>query len=365
MKESLFIELLQMCTGGRACLSKAPSVQEWKIIYEEARKQTVVGFTIKGLERLPEGQRPPQSLLLQWIGTGEIIRQRNILLNKRCVELQELFSRDGIRSCVLKGQGNALMYPEPLMRQSGDIDIWLMPESGMNIKRTVKYLATLCGKERLNVVYHHTELPIWNDVEVEAHWRPSWRSSPRYNRRLQHWFLDKAGNQFGNIVDNTELHIPTWDFNVVYQLQHMYLHVMQEGLGLRQVLDYYYLLTSERRIDDLRSIVDTIKYLGLYKFAGAIMYVLKSALAMDEHYMIVPPNSKRGMFLLEEIMKSGNFGKQDNRNAKLHRMSGISRSLGQLKRKLRFVKDYPEEVLSGVFQVYHIIWRKCQLWRWE
>lgn len=148
----------------------------------------------------------------------------------------------------------------------------------------------------------------------------------------------------------------------MYLLQHMFLHVLQEGLGFRQVEDYYYLLKSSERTDTTQ-MVETIKFLRLNEFAGAVMYVLQEAL--EEHFLIVPADERRGAFLLNEIMKSGNFGKTDERNWKLHSQTGVRKRVSQLKRKMRFVKDYPVEVLNGPSQVYHILWRKMKLWRWE
>ena len=317
-----------------------------------------------GLEYLRGEYRPPKSVLYPWIDATETTRTRGEVMFRRCVALEKMFSEDGFDCCILKGQGNALLYPNPLTRQSGDIDIWVRPKSGWSIKETVKYLSRKCGKENLHVVYHHTVFPVWDDVVVEVHWRPSWRSSPFFNRRMQRWFLEEADKQFHHYNKESGFHSPTWEFNAVYLLQHMYLHVLQEGLGVRQFVDYYYLLKSERR-REISKVVKDIKYLGLYDFACAVMYVLKKVFAIGDEFMIVPIDKKRGSFLLEEVHLAGNFGYFDKRNDKLHRQTGIRRSFSQLMRKGRFVRDYPEESLSGIFQIYHVIWRVLRLWQME
>ena len=145
------------------------------------------------------------------------------------------------------------------------------------------------------------------------------------------WFLEKADQQFSNKDAESGIIVPTWDFNVVYQLQHMFLHVLKEGIGLRQVIDYYYLLKSDNRVG-YEDVSKTLRYLGLYEFAGAMMYVLKESLAMDEQYLIVPLDERRGRFLYAEILLSGNFGQYDERNADLQRKRGVRRSMAQLKR---------------------------------
>lgn len=362
--QDLFVELLQVALSIRGVLSRIPTTTEWYELYNEAQRHAVVGVLLHGVERLPEPYRPPQLLMLQWIGVVELMRSRNQTVNERCFELQSMFIKDGFECCILKGQGCALLYPDPWARQSGDIDVWVKSIEGKGIKGTVDYLASKCGFDKLHVVYHHTVFPIWDDVEVEVHWRPSWRSSPFYNRRLQRWFSMMSEAQFKSIDKQTGLQVPTLEFNAVYLLQHMFLHVFQEGLGFRQVIDYYYLLVSDKRVSTPR-LQKTIRYLGLYDFACAVMFVLRHALGLEERYLIVPVDEKRGRFLLDEIFQSGNFGQYDERNRSFQTKIGTRRSIGQLRRKLRFIKDYPVETLSGPLQIRNVIWRKLKLWKWE
>lgn len=357
---NLFNELVLVALDKRKGLSHIPTKDEWQYLYVESVRQAICGVLLSGGEKLPKEQRPSSKLLYEWIGNAFLIESRNTVLNQRCVELQNFFAQGGFTSCILKGQGNALMYPVPLRRQSGDIDIWVNGD----VKDISHFLSSKCNMKAQVVGYHHIEFPLWNDVEVEVHWRPSWKSSPLHNRRMQRWFREMSDRQFASVDVQSGLHVPTWDFNVVYLLQHMYLHIFQEGLGLRQVVDYYYLLKSDKRME-VQDLEKTLRRLDLYHFAGAVMYVLREALGMEEKFFIVPVDERRGAFLLEEIMQSGNFGRYDERNRELAQKTGISRSLARLKRQYRFLRDYPIEVLCAPFQVYHVIWRKLKLWRWE
>ena len=351
------LQYLQYCLGSNNQLPQL-SADEWIVIYDFCLRQSLVGIGFCGIERISQEQKPPKGLLLQWYVMAQQIESRNRLLNERSIELQELFAEAGFATCILKGQGNARMYPNPLRRQGGDIDIWVEGKT----KDVIGFLATKCDIKEQVIGYHHVGFPIWKDVDVEVHWRPSWKSSPLYNHRMQCWFREQSDVQFAHIDEQSGLHVPTWGFNVVYQLQHMFLHVLQEGLGMRQVMDYYYLLMSTGKREE-NGISKTLQHLGLWKFAGAVMYVLKAAFALDEQYMIAPIDEKRGKLLLSEILQSGNFGHIDKRNSSLHRKSGISRSVARLKRQDRFLMDYPTEVLCAPFQIYHLIWRKMKLWR--
>lgn len=335
---------------------------DWQQIYDFCMKQSLVGIGFAGCEKVPDNNRPSKELILNWYAQTRQIEGRNQLMNDRCQELQTMFAEAGFATCILKGQGNALMYPNPLRRQSGDIDIWINPKA--NVRKIILFLGTKCDIKRQIIGYHHVKFPIWDDVEVEVHWRPSWRSSPVHNHRLQRWFKEQAGDT----CEKGGLIVPTWEFNVVYQLQHMFLHVLQEGLGLRQVMDYYFVLKARNTDSGNQGNTElgkTLRYLGLWKFAEAMMYVMKEVFALDEAYMIAPVNEKSGRFLLEEILHSGNFGRLDERNTGLHQQHGLKRSLYQLKRSWRFIQSYPSEVICYPLRFYHVIWRKCQLWRWE
>lgn len=360
---TLLKELIWIAIDNRNKLSWKPTQSEWLSLYDESIKHAISGVLIGAVEKLPEDQRPLPPLLYTWIGTTVQIESRNTQLNQRCTEVQTMFAEAGFETCILKGQGNALIYPNPLRRQSGDIDIWVNGKA----KDILSFLATKCDIQKQVIGYHHVEFPIFNDVEVEVHWRPSWKSSPLHNQRMQKWFKEQADAQFNHLDERSGMHVPTWEFNVIYLLQHMYLHIFQEGLGLRQVMDYYYLLHSaeDKLIIENGKLRSTLKYLGLWKFAGAAMYVMQEVFALDEKFMIAPVDKRRGTFLLEEIMRSGNFGRYDERNRELSQKKGISRSLARLKRQYRYLRDYPVEVLCAPFQIYHVIWRKMKLWKWE
>ena len=100
-----------------------------------------------------------------------------------------------------------------------------------------------------------------------------------------------------------------------------------------------------------------LKHLGLWKFAGAVMYVLHEVLGLSEEKMIAPMDEKRGKLLLTEILNGGNFGQYDERYGFRHSFFG--HNLQRLCRDLRLVRYYPAEALSEpIFRMWHFFWRK-------
>ena len=124
-------------------------------------------------------------------------------------------------------------------------------------------------------------------------------------------------------------------------------------------MDYYYLLhhlTAEEREDVLRD----LRHLGLYRFAGAVMYVLREVFGMDEAQMLCPPNDRRGALLLEAILESGNFGHADPLFAGKARTEGIlAHGWRKIKRNLRFLRLCPSEVCwMPFFVTWQYFWRR-------
>lgn len=273
-----------------------------------AEKQSLTGICLP--EECPENLS--KGLLLQWIGQVQLIEQRNLLLNKRVEQLFGMLEKDGFQCCLLKGQGNAMMYLNPLRRCSGDIDVWLNTDEDT----ACQYVKKLYPDAEVS--YKHIHFPIFEDAPVDVHVTPLKFYSGHYLNRLERWIEGKKKEQFEQRISlsdsNRDVSVPTRQFNAVYQLGHMLIHLFDEGLGLRQVVDYYNVLKgldiSEKEREEL---VSTVKALGMCRFARAIMWVESSVLGLPVERCFVEPDARRGKQLLEDILEGGNFGHHSER----------------------------------------------------
>ena len=100
----MIFELIQVAFGYRQQLSRQLSSEEWRGLYEQAGKQAVVGTVFDGVQKLPKEQWPPQSVLFEWIGQTEQIKQQNRKVNAVLKELALLFNANGVRYAIVKGQ---------------------------------------------------------------------------------------------------------------------------------------------------------------------------------------------------------------------------------------------------------------------
>lgn len=352
---NLFYQFLQLSSGAGKKVEE-PTALEWKSLYVQAVKQSLVAFVFEGVSHYVEHndmQKPPLPLLYEWIGSCEQIKQQNKLVDKQCRELTDWFKKEGYASCVLKGQGAARLYPSPGTRQPGDIDIWV--DVGRD---EIVSLMRAKGIEVTVVDYVNCHAAFFKETEVEVHFRPTWMYNPFVNKKVQKWLCETKSQQMRNHDEMMGFAYPTVGFNLVFSLLHIYKHVLFEGIGLRQLTDYYFILrhsTDKEREEAL----STLSSFGLAGFASTVMYIMKRVYGIDEHLMLCPANDRHGKFLLEEIMRGGNFGHYDDRNTFLPDNQRWKRGFYNLKRNLRYLKMYPSEVLwMPVWKTWHWGWRK-------
>lgn len=352
-QKSLFFELISIALGHRNKLSMQPSENEWGDLFRIVQQQSLVGVCFTGVERLPQEQRPPKKLLLNWYAMVSQIEERNKAVSRYAVELCDQLHKDGFETCVLKGQGVASYYPNPLRRQSGDIDVWLRTVNGtMQEDRdlTIDYVRNKLHEAKAR--YHHIDYDVNEEIPAELHFMPTFMNCPFTNHRLQQWFEDVKAEQFSNHKDG--LTVPTDEFNAVYLLLHIQKHILEEGIGLRQLMDYYYLLSN----GDYRNVVPLLKRFGMMNMARAVMYVLQEVFGLDDKHLLCEPDKKLGQFLIEEIMLAGNFGKYDPRFGDQRNESTSHIFYRKQKRGLRFLRMNSQEILwSPFFAVYQRIWR--------
>lgn len=366
-KEKLFFELIRVAIGTQNSLSQLPSNKEWKALYDMALKQSLVGVCFAALQRLgadaDEGFTRigmSEMLYLTWMGVTAKIQQKNDIVNRQCVELQKRLSQEELQSCILKGQSVAYLYGDELsrLRQSGDIDAWV----NASRKDIIKYVQNIAPTA--NVREHHMELEAFEETEVEIHFWPAVIRHFLKNRKLQKWFDGKRNEVFSNHINlhgSSVLTIcaPTPEFHAIQQMAHMYHHLFDSGIGLRQVMDYYFVLkalfvTPKKR----KTLASDIKHIGMGRFASAMMYVLHITMGLKEEMMILPPNKENGEFLLGEIMRGGNFGKYDDKKTR-NTSNYFSSFYGGIFRNLRYLRFNPFDWFwSPLWRLYYFGWRK-------
>lgn len=354
--ENKYLEFLRFAIDESKPQPSGLKQMDWQGLYDFAKRHAVLGVAYHGIQRLDaSAPRPDSDLEFRFYGAADRIRRKNIKLNMVAAKLSENMLKEGFRSCIIKGQGNSLMYPDPMMRQSGDIDIWL-DGSREAIFKMVKR-----DVHKVENQYHHIDYPIIQGVEIEIHYVPSFFSNLFYNRRLQKYYDSVRERQFCNQVELPDelgsICRPTDDMNRIFQLSHVFKHFVNGGVGLRQMIDYYYLLRRGISEEERKECQRVLKHLNMLKFARGMMYVLQEALGLETEFLIAEPNEKLGRKLLYEVLTAGNFGRSDQRmryKGKNKRVKLLWVSL----RPWRYAREFPaESLVRPLFLAWHQVWK--------
>ena len=356
----LFFEMIRVALHRQNSLSHIPSTKEWVGLYHIAEKQALLGVCFYAIRRLDEqGQSVniPEAIRMQWLGVTAQIQRRNEVLNRRCEELHKRLRDAGFRSCILKGQSMAGIYNLDLnfnagcnlgiYRQSGDIDVWVDGDR----KHVMEYVNSIAPTS--NVRWLHTQLDVFDDAAVEVHFMPSYLECPWHNRALQRFFDSEMEACFasGKCTDR---------FNQVFILAHAFRHLFSEGVGMRQLMDYYFVLHNlTLNLNVNHNANATFRSFGMERFAKAVMWVMQEVFGLESEYLLCEPSEKYGKVLLEEVMKSGNFGHQDERVNCIHNESAIHRFWRIGVYNCRVMSFSPWTVIcSPLWRLWHWCWRK-------
>ena len=372
MYYKLFFELIQVAICHRDSLSRVPSDAEWNALYSLSVKQAVAGVCFCGVQRLPKEQivEMPVQLKMQWFALAESVKQRNDLMNRRCVEVQRILAKEGMESCIIKGQGVARLYDfndndnvnlnDKLgaYRQSGDIDIYV--PCGMD--KALRWCRKRYGDVEFDYINAH--VPVFKDVEVELHWRLQSMTNLFKNRKLQRW-LEREETKVMILGGRTtlpnggEITVPLIEFNAFYLMLHCYNHVFSSGLGLRQLMDYYFLLMARKNLNLDLNIDELFRKFGMERFVGAVMWIMQEVFGLECERLLCEPDEKEGRYILAEVMAGGNFGHHDKRIRKVGKGKWQS-VFATLQHAMHVLRRYPSEALwMPVWMVYHFIWKRA------
>lgn len=386
--QDLFFELIRVSIGTQDGLSRTPSAEEWEWLYTAAKNQMVEGICFAGVQRLSNRKQCteylPELLYARWMFTATKIQQQNETLCRQCAILTSRLLTDGFDTVILKGQSIASKYGAlATYRQTGDIDIWL---SG-DISKVRTYIFK--NFNVLKSTYNHAEIEVFNDTKVEAHFTPSWLYSPFRNRKLQKWFSgfqtvkgqkSKVKGELGVRTEELEINSrflefqssmsengfksPTLSFDLVYLMLHSYRHLMHEGLWIRQIMDYYFVLKELQGVSEsfkeFQVVSKCFKDFGLSHFAGAMMYVMKEVFGIEEQALICKTDEKRGRKLLNEIVRGDNM--RHEYDPAIGRKNHLKYTKDHLARQMTFLFDYPNEVLwSPLWKTWQYVMRKLHI----
>ena len=290
---------------------------DWAGLYRMAKEQTVAGILLDGIQTLPTECRPPRTLYLQWCNTVMLIEENNHKLNQELGHIMRLAGQIGANPVLVKGQGIAQCYRQPLHRTPGDIDLYIGNEKFEEFNECLRREATSEEEES----YKHTTMT-WHGIIVENHRVLISLSSPLMNRKLQRYIRQwhRQPSSLRTVyIEGNPIHMPPLEFDITYVLLHATLHFLNEGIGMRHVCDWMCLLHAYAGQTDKRQAATLLKEFGLTRAArlfGAIAVEYFNLPPEDLPIAYRPQDLPNARWLLSVILHEGNFGRYDTQRKK-------------------------------------------------
>lgn len=256
----LLFSLLRSALLGETC---PVEIDNFAALLHEAQRQAVDGL-LYALPQLSVGEEE-RPLLKQWIGGLLPLEMANRQMNQVVVELARAFDAAHLRYVLLKGQSCATVYPRPLLRRAGDIDLYIAPQHFEEAK---------CVLQNLGFVFDHQtllhEVFDRNGINVELHraLQPmQWPPAVKHLKQMMHKEVDTVG-EWQHFVEINGYNVPILPphLNVVLLTAHIMVHATHLGIGLRQLVDWGMVLTTYAHRLDRALLKNALSQLHLTRF---------------------------------------------------------------------------------------------------
>ena len=293
-----FLSLVKLGIGHSASI---PTHVDWVTTEALAAEQGLSAIVLDGIEELPLNKRPPQELLLQWIGEVLGFYENNYVEYEKAIgRLAHFYNRYGFQMMVIKGYGLSLNYPRPSHRPCGDIDIWLFGKQ----KDADAALAENTGIQIDGSHHHHTVFE-WDRFTVENHYDFINVHHQKSSLKFEAIFKELGKDDSYKVDVNGEtVYLPSPNLHALFLIRHMANHFVGANITLRQVLDWaFFVKESTEEIDWvwLENILEQYHMMDFYNCLNAIC-VEDLGFCVDIFHQAVQFNTRMKERVLNDIL---------------------------------------------------------------
>ena len=260
-----FLTLVRLGIGNPA--SKLPQRVNWPAIQELATNQGLYAIVLDGVEKLPAEQRPPQELLLEWI--GEVLQgyeYRYDAYKQTIAEMAGFYNSHGLKMMVLKGYACSLNWPKPNHRPCGDIDIWQFGK----LREADEFLNKEKGIKVDDSLHHHTCF-YWGEFMVENHYDFVNVHTRQSNAELEKVFkrLGDDDKYYAELFGE-RVCLPSPNLHALFLIKHTVSHFASSNINLRQVLDWAFFVANHHSEVDWEWLLELLRKYHMSEFFKTI-----------------------------------------------------------------------------------------------
>ena len=288
---------------------KPSAISDWNAIDILAKKHAVIPLVYHAVMLLPVENRPPLELLNEWKKYTISSVMRNELLVHAQTNVVKLLQNEGVQCAILKGSSVAILYPKLEMRALGDIDILVSKDQ---CQQAVEVLVADGYHKHVSDHPFHIGFDK-SGVYLELHFDLTEYPNSLIGEKIK----ERASNALSRIeevnINNNALPVLSESDQAIALLLHMERHMVDGGIGLRQLCDWYVFIDSLSHECLENDVLPMIRKCQLYQFASVLTRICGDHLGLDElkHQWCMYISKRTADALLDDIMDSGNIMSHD------------------------------------------------------
>ena len=271
---SIFFLLLRAAIGTEPCYRRSLTSDEWRALYRVCVVQGVTAVVFDFVKTLPKSEAPDMALLMEWLSAANAVEQTMRRMQITAEEFAEEMERREIPVVVLKGLAFAQYYKNPLHRECGDLDCYMMG------KKEAGDLAALeLGGTMEEAGYKHSHL-LFKGLTIENHrFFTDFDNTPI--GMLTEQVLGELIQEEQTYLGDSKLSCPSANFNALFLLKHTQGHFIDEGIRMRHVLDWALFLRAKQEEVDWSKVMPMLETTRTAQFAGVMTAIAVRSLSIE------------------------------------------------------------------------------------
>ena len=273
MNSSFFL-FLRAAIGTEPCYRRSLTSDEWRALYRVCVVQGVTAVVFDFVKTLPKSEAPDMALLMEWLSAATAVEQTMRRMQITAEDFAEEMERREIPVVVLKGLAFAQYYKNPLHRECGDLDCYMMG------KKEAGDLAALeLGGTMEEAGYKHSHL-LFKGLTIENHrFFTDFDNTP--TGMLTEQVLGELIQEEQTYIGDSKLSCPSANFNALFLLKHTQGHFIDEGIRMRHVLDWALFLRAKQEEVDWSKVMPMLETTRTAQFAGVMTAIAVRSLSIE------------------------------------------------------------------------------------
>lgn len=287
--ENAFFELLKNIIWGSEINLKGFEKDNddfWKQIIDLAVNNGLYNMLIDSLNALPKEYQPSKTIKLAWVANNYSIEETYRYTVEACCEIQDIFHKNGLKFMVMKGIGLSTLYPNPVLREFGDIDFYVFGDYDKANEVAEKAGAILdSSPDYKHKLIHYKGVPLENHkfFTNQAHYTADKIIENYLNKTLERDECVEAK------IPNTDKFImtPPANFNALFLTKHMLNH-FPTNLCFRQLVDWCIFLKHYHDKIDKTFLLKAVTESDYLDIASILSSVCVKTLGLNPEYNPYP-----------------------------------------------------------------------------